>query len=333
MRRARLAAGVLAVAAAVSGGAVVAAGTGAGTASCTPSPVLTPTSGGDTFSVTCSVPRSTVTRTVTVTGTTTPVFSSSTTTTTASPTSTATAWPGPANTGVPAGTTLTRSGDVLVTTAGAVVDKLDIRGTLQIRADNVTVRRTRVTGSAYALIRVADTAKGVVLEDVTIDGMGSGGTSNSGGIIGPARVVRANISGVENGVVPGSGSVITDSWIHDLGAPGNPHIDGVQIDGGVSEITVERNFVDMSEWGQTSTVMVDNYFGPADAIMVRGNRLLGGGYTVYSDGQFAGGPVTRVSFVGNRLGRGGWGYAVVRNNTPSWSGNVDDVTGATIPAP
>lgn len=250
------------------------------------------------------------------------------------PSPTSTVWPGPGNTGVPAGVKLTPVHDMVVTVAGTVLDGLDISGTLTINADDVTVRRCRVRGSAYAIIRVADTARRVVIEDVTVDGMGAAaGTPNSGGIIGPATVTRCDISGVENGVVPGSGSRITATWIHDLGAPGSPHIDGIQIDGDRADIIVADCFVDMSEWDQTATVMVDNYAGGVDKVTVRGCRLLGGGYTVYSDGKFGGGPMTNIAFKQNRLGKGGWGYALVRDSAPVWAGNVDDATGATIPAP
>jgi hypothetical protein len=75
--------------------------------------------------------------------------------------------------------------------------------------------------------------------------------------------------------------------------------------------------------------MIDNYFGPANNIVVDNNRLLGGGYTVYSDGRFTGGPITGVQYTNNRIGYGQWGYALIANNDPVWSGNVDDATGKT----
>jgi hypothetical protein len=171
----------------------------------------------------------------------------------------------------------------------------------------------------------------VRIEDVEIDGRGTSGLGNSMGVYGPATVVRSNIHGVENGVTPFSGSVVTDNYIHGLSAPGSPHYDGIQIDGGASNIRIERNTIDMREHSQTATVMIDNYFGPTDDILVNGNRLLGGGYTVYSDGQFSGGPITNVTFSNNRMGRGYWGYASIVKNNPVWTGNVDDVTGQIIP--
>jgi hypothetical protein len=88
--------------------------------------------------------------------------------------------------------------------------------------------------------------------------------------------------------------------------------------------------VDMRGLTQTAAVMIDNYFGPASDITVDRNRLLGGGYTVYSDGRFDGGPITDVAFTNNRIGYGHWGHASIDESDPTWSGNVDDQTGATI---
>lgn len=241
-------------------------------------------------------------------------------------------FPSAATTGVPAGTVLQPSGSVTVNTAGTVLDRLDISGTVTINASDVVLRNSRVTGSDFALVRVKAGVTGVRIEDTEINGRGLSGTSNSMGVYGPATVVRANIYGVENGVAPFSNSTVRDSYIHDLGAPGSPHYDGIQIDGDLSNIVIQHNTVDVSNHDQTSAVMIDNYFGPTANVAVTGNRLLGGGYTVYSDGQFSGGTISGVSFTGNRLGRGYWGYSSIVANTPVWTGNVDDTTGAAVSA-
>ena len=211
-----------------------------------------------------------------------------------------------------------------------MIDGLNVKGYININASNVTVKRTRVTGAEWSMIRVNDNVSGVKIEDVEINGRGYAGLSNSMGIMGPANVSRADITGVENGLTPGSGSVLRDNYVHGLAAPGSPHIDGVQIDGGLANIRIEHNTIDAHEWNQTSAVMIDNWFGPIDNIAVDSNRLLGGGYTVYSSAQFDGGSVQNVSFTNNRLGRGYWGYAAITGNTPTWSNNVDDTTGEVV---
>lgn len=235
--------------------------------------------------------------------------------------------PDASNTGVPAGTVLAPSGSLVLTTPGAVVEGRDIRGSVQINASNVTLRRSRVTsGGSFSVIRIKEGVTGVRIEDVEVNGLGNAGTSGSMGIMGPATVVRADITGVENGFTPSSDSVLQDSWIHGLASPGSPHIDGVQIDGGQSNVSILHNTIDMREWSQTAAIMIDNYFGPINGVRVDRNRLLGAGYTVYSDGGFTGGPINGVSFTNNSFAKGIWGYVLVRGNAPVWSGNVIDGT-------
>lgn len=240
------------------------------------------------------------------------------------------AWPDATTTGVPQGVALTNSGGMTITEAGKVLDRLDIRGSVTIAADNVTIRRSRIRDNGFTLIRIADRASGARIEDVEVDGMGrTDGTSNSMGILGSATVIRANIHGVENGFQPGSGSSISDSYIHDLGAPGSPHYDGIQIDGGQSDVSIRRNFITVPS--QTAAVMIDNYGGGASNITVDGNKLVGGTYTVYSDAQFGGGPITDVRITNNRFGKSEYGRVLIRKNMlAAADGNLDDATGQAI---
>ncbi len=235
-----------------------------------------------------------------------------------------------ATTGVPSGVSLTAASGMNITKSGTVVDGKDIKGTIWIDADNVTIKNSRIVGKGFSIVQIKDGSTGVRIENVEIDGLGMAGAAGSMGIMGPANVSGSDIKGVENGLTPGSGSVLRGNFVHQLAAPGSPHYDGIQIDGGLSNITIENNSVDLREHGQTSALMIDNYFGPINNITVKGNLLMGGGYTVYSDGQFSGGAITGVSFINNRLGKGHWGYASIVKNSPTWSGNVDHSTGKTV---
>jgi hypothetical protein len=210
------------------------------------------------------------------------------------------------------------------------VSGLNVTGRVLITASDVTFQRSKVSSNNWTVIEVSDSAKNVVIQDVEVDGRGTAGAEGSTGIYGPATVLRTNIHGIENGVQPSSGSVLQDNYIHSMNAPGDPHIDGIQIDGARHDIVVRHNTVDMRGWTQTATVMIDNYFGPASNIAVDRNLLLGGGYIVYSAAAFDGGPISGISFTNNRMGNGQWGYASIEGNTPVWTGNVDNTTGATI---
>jgi hypothetical protein len=230
-----------------------------------------------------------------------------------------------ATTGVPSGTNLVAAkGDLNITKDGTVVDGKDVSGNIWIDADDVTIRSSRISGSGFSVIQIKNGSKGVTIENVEIDGRGA--QAGSMGVMGPATVTGSDITGVENGLTPGSGSVLKGNYVHGLKSPGSPHYDGIQIDGGLSDISISGNYVDLHEHSQTSAVMIDNYFGPISGIRVDGNHLVGGGYTVYSDGQFDGGSITGVSFTNNKLGRGQYGYASVVKNKPVWTNNTDATT-------
>lgn len=236
-------------------------------------------------------------------------------------------FPGASTTGVPAGMALTPyTGPGQITTPGTVIDGKDITVALKISANNVTIRRSRIHTGAWYVIAVDENTSGTLIEDVEIDGLGANGAK---GIYGsPVTVRRANIHGVEDGVQLWADSSVEDSWIHDLAAPGSPHYDGVEIDGG-SDITVRHNNIDVP--GANSAVMIDNYYGPVDNVTVDGNRLIGGNYTVYSDGQFTGGPITGVRVTNNRLAGWNYGWVLVRNNVLAASnGNIHDTNGAAL---
>ena len=234
----------------------------------------------------------------------------------------ASSFPSAATTGVPPGTKLTPSGPITVTTAGAVIENLDINGSLLVNAPNVTIRRCRIRSDSWVGVKGnMDTW----MEDSEIDGTGSG----TDYAVMDVNAVRVNIHDAENGFLPGRGGVLRDSWIHNLKDSGAPHYDGVQIDGGPTNVLIEHNTIDLSEHDQTAAVNINNYAGPVDDVTVRNNRLLGGSYTVYSDGTIGTFPISNVRFIGNRLRSGLYGTRVLRSNaTPVvWIGNVDDATG------
>lgn len=238
-------------------------------------------------------------------------------------------FPSAADTGVPDGVKLQTVGSITVTKSGTVLQNLNITGALMINASNVTVRNSRVTTDDFAVIRIKSGMSGVLIDHVEVNGLGTSGSENSMGIMGPATITWCDIHGTENGVTPESGSVLKNSYIHSLGAPGSPHYDGVQIDGGLSNITIEHNTV-LNGFDQTSAVMIDNYFGPISDIVVNDNLLGGGGYTVYSDGSFNNGSISGVVYSNNRLRSGYYGYSLLRNGSVRFSGNVDDATSRAV---
>lgn len=233
-------------------------------------------------------------------------------------------WPDATNTGVPSGITLLPSGDVVVTKAGTVISGLDIKGTVYIAADNVTIENCKITSNSFSAVQIKIGVSGAVVQDCTIDGTGRNNEGSSG-ITGAGTFLRNNIYNVENGlnIGPGKGTVIEGNYIHDLKATGSPHYDGIQIDGGQTDTIVRNNTV-INDHTQTAALMIDNYFGPVTNILVTGNLLVGGGYTIYSDGQFNGGKMTGITITNNHVGGGYWGDLNANSTSPVYTGNVRD---------
>ncbi|MBP1862303.1 right-handed parallel beta-helix repeat-containing protein [Rhizobium herbae] len=244
--------------------------------------------------------------------------------------SAAVTYPDEKTTGVLAGSTLTPAAAFTLDVAGATISGLDFQGTVTITAPNVTLRNCRITAKGWAALDIR--ADGVTLENCEIDGQaapGIRGISVSGNNV---TIRRCDIHHVEDGIyLTGSSRIdIENNYIHDLQSQWeDPHFDGIATDGGTSDVLIRGNTV-INPHPQTSSIMLSNYFGPVSGVRVEGNRLVGGGYTVYADGQFNGGEISDVSFSNNRMGRGHYGYVSIVGNSPKWNGNIDDVIGENI---
>jgi hypothetical protein len=136
-------------------------------------------------------------------------------------------WPNDANTGVPFGTPLAVSGSIIVTTDGAVIENLDITGSITVLANNVTIRKVRLTSGDYYPIRYFDNNNtGLLVEDSEIIGLSGDVTSAIAFQHYTAR--RLNIHGMADGLKADADVLIEDCWIHNLSNGPTEHNDGVQ---------------------------------------------------------------------------------------------------------
>lgn len=139
-----------------------------------------------------------------------------------------TGWPGPDNTGVPAGVTLNQRGALTVTQDGAVIQNQHIRGELLIQAANVTVRNTRVTGwvrlyDADASLEMVDSE--IIDPDYVVRGL----TNHH------ITLKRVEIRGFVQSMECNQHCYVYDSWLHGQHFPPGEdwhHGDGILIDGG-----------------------------------------------------------------------------------------------------
>jgi hypothetical protein len=234
-------------------------------------------------------------------------------------------FPGPGNTGVPDGLELKSVGSFTVKRDGSVLDRLDVDGCLRITASNVTVRRSRIRCAAYFPIQVTEEARNVLLEDVEIDGLGDTKTTAVGSANYTLR--RANVHDVGDGPRMGDNTVVEDSWIHDLVVTKDSHSDGIQSTGG-SNIKILHNRIEHPH-EQTSCILIGADLDRISDVLVEGNLLNGGNYSVYVGGDKGYG---NIRIVGNRFGRDAvYGTHSLQPNV-MFSGNVWNDTGKPVKA-
>jgi hypothetical protein len=220
-----------------------------------------------------------------------------------------------------------------ITVQGTTIDSKAITCALTINAPNVSILNSTFVASADSVVTFNSTEGVITDTDVDCEAQaGSNGINGSG-----YTALRVHLHNCENGINGGSDYTITDSLIDQLQADGEPHYDGIQNDGGNSNVLIRHNTI-IAPSEQTGAVMNDNCFGPLSKIVVDNNRLIGGGYTIYVDGSFgpeqtacrAGGNL-EVTITNNRFGSYAFGSALIRGDaTVTQFGNVDDATGAPI---
>jgi hypothetical protein len=232
---------------------------------------------------------------------------------------------GPANgsnTGVPAGTVLRAAGSNTISTPGTVIEGVEwTSGCLNIEASNVTIRRSRIKTAARcgdALVQVGYDHRGLVFEDVELDGQGGAGY---GICCSGFTLTRANIHGFMHGVHLNDNVVVQDSWIHDMAMKPGDHVDGIISNGDTSNIVIKHNTI-TNQFTQTSAIALFDDFGCFSNVTVDSNTLGGGGYTVYAGSHCNPGPA-QVRWTNNRFLRTAR-YGPVTDVSPSvqWSNNV-----------
>lgn len=263
--------------------------------------------------------------------------------------------PTSATTGAPAGLALTvQTGNVTITTAGTLIEGIDLHGYLDVRANNVIVRRSIIRGldagpgtTQTALVSCfTGSPSGVTFEDCTllptvqtvyVDGIkGSGFTAT-----------RLDVSGtVDLGVIFGNrATTVQGCYLHDNvqyasdpnQSGGASHNDGLQIQQATS-VTVRGNTIRIATPGN-SCMQVTQDVGLINGLTIDRNWIDGGNLGLNTS-EKAQGPYTGFVVTGNRFGRSfalGTGTTVgvitpTTKTAATITGNVreDDATAVTF---
>lgn len=209
-------------------------------------------------------------------------------------------YPGPDNTGVPAGTKLRRSGSITVEKDGQVIDGLDIQGCVLVTADNVVIRRSRIRCNGRYSIRTLN-ATNLLVEDVEIDGRG---VNEAAVCCANYTLRRLDISNVIDGPRLADNTVVEDSWIHHLTRRPGSHNDTLQTTG-ASNIVIRGNSLEaynpVTRDPFNACLMIGSTTGPVVAnLLFEGNYCNGGNYSIGVRTDLRG---TNIRFRGNVFGR------------------------------
>lgn len=178
-----------------------------------------------------------------------------------------------ASTTGPRGALTVRKGDLTITEDGTVIENVELHGSILVRADNVTIRNSKIVSDGYWPVRTI--GKGLLVEDTTIVGSANSQASLAGNYFVGRRL---NLYGAPDGIKMTSGGEIYDSYIHDLADTPGAHNDGIDAGGPVK---IVHNTV-LVEMGQTSAIMLSEYGSDPDTdVLVKNNLIGGAGYTFY----------------------------------------------------
>jgi hypothetical protein len=241
------------------------------------------------------------------------------------PTQVPTGFPDASNTGVPKGTSLTkRSEPMVVRQDGTVIDAVDLTGYIDVYANNVVIRRSKISGTSWWGVNLRAGYANLTVEDCEIFGNGvqqmQYGIASAGGWV-TAR--RNNVHTISNGIDVPIG-LIEDNYVHDPKYFAGDHTDTIMSEGGAPKgttLTIRHNTA-VNTLNQTGAVALFADWGPQHDVVVERNLLVGGGYSLYAGA--AGSSNLRIvdNVFSRRVWPNGGYYGPVAHWDAAGSGNV-----------
>jgi hypothetical protein len=202
-------------------------------------------------------------------------------------------YPDPSNTGVPPGVTLKPSGSITVTRPGTVIAGLEVTGTINVVADDVTIEDTRVIqnttcGSTTACgnyaIRIDESATGTTIRDVetsTVPGQTcQQDIRNTGGEL---TIEGAYLHACDGNVYAQGPTVLADSYGITKFVISSDHIENVYMN--ETSFTASHDTL-FNPIDQTAVIFGNSGDGTdttdcSNRIVILGSLLAGGGYSLY----------------------------------------------------
>ena len=226
-------------------------------------------------------------------------------------------YPDPAygNVGVPAGTKLTPSGSITVTMPGTVVNGRSVSGEIDVKANNVTIKNTKVTmtgggcgttntcGNANIHLLCACTVT-ISHVELTTDGSTTVEHAIRNSYGGTILVDHVYQHGNTDALCYCGDATITDSYSTIDLAISQDHLENLYIDGATDD--VEHNTF-INHQPQTANIFGNTNAGTGGAcsnhLTVKNNLLAGGGYTIYPCGNASSVGSGTLDFESNTIAR------------------------------
>lgn len=253
-------------------------------------------------------------------------------------------FPNADSTGVRPGTRLTVvTGDRTFATDGEIVENTDFHGFVEVTGRGVTFRNCVFRGGVADRVRpLLDTehARDTVIEDSefrpahpspSVDGIWAAAT----------KIHRSEFTGTVDGVKAHTGTLVRDSYIHDLSwfaadpdqGGGPTHNDGVQAFADQRGVHLVHNTIDLSTTEDPNAAVQSS----ADDLRIEDNYLNGGGCVINIDHTPLSRPLTDQRITGNHFGRASAYDCPIllstRSKLTASAGNVWHDTGDPIPDP
>jgi hypothetical protein len=221
-------------------------------------------------------------------------------------------WPGPDNTGVPAGVTLASyDGPCTITQNNAVISAKLVKCDLEIRAANVLIEKSQVDGTVYT----EGTNYSFTVTDSTINASPNGIRQTTG--VGQTNFTlrRSEVTGGNRGVYCHLNCTIVDSWIHGQKIKDDWHASALRM-GEKTTITHNSLVCDAPvqpdpEGSCSATLTGYGDFTPIRNNTIRGNLFLATTYAAYcayggsTNGKPYSGQTSNIVFDSNVFQKGG----------------------------
>jgi len=237
--------------------------------------------------------------------------------------------PGPGNTGPSNPSILIPyTGPNKITTPGTVIENVIFSRGITITAANVVIRNFKIDAS-NDFYGINTSGINVLIEDGEITG------ALSSLVVGGNFTLRkVNLHEGQSDAIKGGVNILVEAcWIHRLGMKVDAHADGLQVRDG-KNIIFRGNNMDMpvpgsagypgTPYKSNANFIIDQSQGPVDNILIEGNWLNGGNFTIYNTKG-----ATNVRVINNKFGKD-YKFGYKNGQFADWSGNTWEDTGLPV---